>query len=280
MHSKPKGHTFLLTLFLFFAGNASAHDIWLLPEQFNLAKGDTLRVRQMAGSELDNALELKLIRQITPRFELITESASFNLLGEPAAPQADGGPQLVLQRTLDFEGLALLTMEHDFIEDDFSTDKFLEHLKHEGYTVEQFQDQLGGRAIQSERYKRTLKSLVKVGNVSESRLHQRVLGQTIEIVLLQNPYLLDPGNELAVQVLFNGAPLPNQLVMAFNRGENRPVAKFESSTDAKGVARFTLDKSGIWLIRLVHIRPCRPDRGDCSDVDWESFWSSISFELD
>ncbi len=82
-------------------------------------------------------------------------------------------------------------------------------------------------------------------------------------------------------MLFNGEPLPDQLVMAFNREGEGPVAKSKARTNENGSARFTLDQRGVWLLRLVHLLPCS-DRfeGDCDDVDWESYWTSFIFSLD
>ena len=86
---------------------------------------------------------------------------------------------------------------------------------------------------------------------------------------------------MEVQVLFNGKPLHDQLVMAFNRAGEGPIAKSKARTNENGIARFTLDQRGIWLLRLVHLLPCS-DRfeGDCDDVDWESYWTSFSFSLE
>ena len=171
-------------------------------------------------------------------------------------------------------------MEHDFVYDEFSTEKFLEYLKHEEL-VEKFRDQLGRRPVQNERYARSLKCLVQVGKVTEGDLYKRVLGQKIEILLLQNPSLLDPGDDLEVKVLFNSKPLRDQLVIAFNRDGKRPVSKSKARTNTDGIARFTLDKRGVWLFRLVHLLPCADSSdADCSDVDWESYWSSYIFKLD
>ena len=269
-----------LALSLLSVSVAYSHDIWLLPERFTLSKGDTLTVRQLAGTELDTALELPFLTGMTPRFELITPNGSVNLLKELRDARTQRTLKPVLQRKLDFEGPVLLTMEHDFVYDEFSTEKFLEYLKHEEL-VEKFRDQLGRRPVQSERYARTLKCLVKVGKAAEGELYKRVLGQKIEILLLQNPYLLDPGDDLEVKVLFNGKPLRDQLVMAFNRDGKRPVSKSKARTNGDGIARFTLDKRGVWLFRLVQLLPCSESSdADCSDVDWESYWSSYIFKLD
>ena len=61
---------------------AFSHDIWFSPERFTLSRGDTLTVHQLAGHELKSELELPLLINLTPRFELVTPEGSFNLLNE------------------------------------------------------------------------------------------------------------------------------------------------------------------------------------------------------
>ncbi len=191
----------------------------------------------------------------------------------------------VVERTVDFEGLALVTMEHYPLYTEFTNDEFREYLDHEGLDIRDFREGMGSRSEQAEAYVRTLKCLVQVGeddpDANPSELHRRVLGQRIEIVLLQNPYRLNPGDELDVQVLANGEPVQGQLVNAYNGSSHAPVSKQQAHTDAGGVARFVLDGSGLWLIRLVNLTPCsgRTD-GECEDADWDSAWAAYSFELD
>ncbi len=87
-----------------------ARDIWLAPDQYISAQGDILVVHQWAGSELDPEIELELLKYMTPRFELATPHGTTNVLA--ALPDGEIKPT----RPLDFEGLALLTMEHDFFD--------------------------------------------------------------------------------------------------------------------------------------------------------------------
>ncbi|MEE8261484.1 MAG: DUF4198 domain-containing protein [Gammaproteobacteria bacterium] len=270
-----------LSLSLLAASVAYSHDIWLFPERFTLSKGDILIVRQLAGSELDIEVELALLRRMTPRFELITPSGSVDLLSK--LPDERTRPEIkpVLERKLDFDGLALLTMEHAFVHTEFSSEKFLEYLQHEEFRMEKFQDRIGRRLKERERYARTIKCLVGVGKVTEGDLHRRIVGQKLEILLLQNPYLLNPGDYLEVQVLFDAEPLPDQLVTAFHGDGERLVSTSKARTNADGIARFNLDRGGFWLIRLVHLLPCSEgSNADCDYVDWESYWASYSFELD
>ena len=264
------------------AGVVRAHDIWLLPQTFTLPEGGTLIVRQLAGTELDTKLDLPFLRLMTPRFELIHQRGRVDLVRE--LPDLRTQPELkpILTRTLDVAGLTLVAMEQDFIYHEIPNKEFLEYLTHEAYDIEQFRDRLERRPIQRERYQRSLKSLVRVGELPEGEAFKQPLGQRIEILLLQSPYLLDPGDDLEVKVLFEGEPLRDRLVMAFNRIGTGPVAKATARTDDGGIARFTLDSEGVWLIRLVHLIPCREatDVVACSDVDWESYWASYSFQVD
>lgn len=271
-----------MTAGLFFAvvAVAFAHDIWLSPNRFALMKGDTLLIRMLAGTELDAEHDLPLERTMTPRFELITANRTIDLLAELPDFRTQPTVQPVLERMLDFEGPALVTMEHDFIYTQFTREEFLEYLEHEEFDLSQFEPFMGKGSAETERYARTLKCLVQVGESGAGDVYNRVVGLKLEIVLLQNPYRLDPGDALDVQILYEGEPLPNKLVMAFNRGDQQPVTKATARTDENGIARFALDRAGPWLIRLVHMMSCdQRDDLDCDDAFWESYWTSYSFAV-
>jgi uncharacterized GH25 family protein len=270
-----------LTCLLFPAGLAYSHDIWLLPDRFVLGERDTLVVRQFVGTELDSGEELPLLRRMTRRFELVTADARIDLLAALPPERELLFIKPILSRTADRRGPVLVAMEHDFIHTEFPRSQFLEYIQHEGLDVRPPQRAGRARDVERERYARALKSLVQVGRPAGGDLYRRVLGQTLEIVLLQNPYTLNPGDTLDVQVLFEGRPLAGRQVTALNRQGQGPVSAMRARTNAQGVARFTLDRAGTWLVRLVHMLPCtgRPD-ADCELVDWESHWASFSFELD
>ena len=281
--------TMALLVLVLTAGVAHSHDIWLHADRFRLDVGDTLIVRQLLGEELDTDLsrpeatqELPLMRAITSRLTMITDQGAVDLLAD-IQDRTTLTP--VIERPVGFEGLALVTMEHYPIYSEFTNEEFVEYLEHEAVDTEEHRRAMGSRTEQTEAYVRTLKCLVQVGgdgaDAIPSELHRQVLGQRIEIVLLQNPYRLDPGDTLEVQVLAHGTPVEGQLVNAFNAGRGAPVSRQQAHTDAEGIARFNLAGAGLWLVRLVNMRPCsgRTD-GECEDADWESAWTAYSFELD
>jgi hypothetical protein len=102
----------------------------------------------------------------------------------------------------------------------------------------------------------------------------QVLAPRIDLRPLHDPYLLGPGDRFDVRVTFDGRPLVGRRVGAFRPGDGEPVRRW-TTTDGNGVARFTLDRGGFWLVRVVHLRACT----DCAGADWESFWASLTFEV-
>ncbi len=267
---------------------ADAHDVWLSPERFALDRGDDLIVRQLAGGEGDSeilrpdrALELPFLTGMTPRFELLTPERRIDLLGELRESRTQMPRKPVLNRRIDVEGLGLVVMDHDLIYADHKHREFLLYLEHESFETKDFTGHMGSRNTQTEAYARSLKSLFQIGAKRAGDLHGRIVGQRLEILLLQNPYLLDPGADIDVQVLFRGEPLSGALVRVYNRKGQGTVAAAEDRTNKVGVARFKLRRPGHWLVRLVHLMPCS-DRAsvDCDDADWESYWATYTFQLD
>lgn len=104
----------------------------------------------------------------------------------------------------------------------------------------------------------------------------------MEIVLLDDPSRMKAGEQLRAKVLFAGKPLRNATVSALH-ARKTGVATFQSTTDGRGVARFHIDKPGMWLVRLVHMQSCDTRRGEegCeANNDWRSYWASFSFSVD
>ena len=289
VHSRPPGRAFLTALCLLMATSAVAHDMWLLPDEFTVSKGEELTVRQLLGEELTSdvllgkgAQEIDLLRRITARFEITTPAGTVDLLADLPPEKSQPVIRPVLDYMLDFDGLAMVAMDHSFIYIEHSNDVFRHYLEHEGLEVGRMESHLGDRATQSERYARFFKTLIQSGDRRTGTLYERTVGQDLEIVLGNNPYVLNPGDMLDVQILFKGSPLGDAQVSAYNSDGSTTLRTLTAHTDANGNAQFELVRPGTWLIRLVHLLPCVD--GDrvrrCKSSDWESYWATFTFELD
>lgn len=269
---------------------AHAHDIWLQADRFVVSEGDTLVVRQWVGAELEahassseETTELPLLLDMTTRFELITGEGSVDLLGEARGGRAGQTGTPVLSRRVDSPGPALVVMDHDVLYTAHTDSEFLHYLEHESLDPAAYRPQMGTDGLQDEGYVRTLKALVQVGGEAAggpSGLHDRATGQALELVLLEDPYSLDPGAELSVRLLLHGEPLVGTPVKALSAVGGSVTAR-AARTDAEGTATFVLDRPGLWLVRAVHLARCSEQSSvDCSDTEWESYWTAFAFELD
>jgi len=125
-----------------------------------------------------------------------------------------------------------------------------------------------------ERYSRSLKAIVQVGSKLDAFVTQPT-GAEMEIVPLAHPHGLTAGTgaSLTVQVLFKGKPLVGRALMAANRFRRNITTK-TLRTDTNGKATFPIGRTGDWMFRLVHIEPSAD-----IDVDWRSYWTSLTFSL-
>jgi len=261
-------------------GHAAAHDIWLAADRYRVAAGESLVVRELQGDRLLPERELALDPKLTTRFVLVTRRGETDLLGGGREIGSAATRLPVLRRSLHVAGAAVVAMEHDFILDHHASSTFLEYLEHEELPRPGDPAVLE-RDVHRELYARAMKCLVGAGDVGDAAVHTRPLGQTIEIVPLRSPADLEPGDRLRVSVLLRGKPVAGQLVKAMHRTAAGELTVTRGHTDSAGQASLSLDRAGVWLLRLVHLRPCTETDGTpCPLADWESYWASLSFSLD
>jgi uncharacterized GH25 family protein len=250
---------------LLLPGAAFAHDYWLQADQLVLAPGERLTVHLNLGQGLQVEEEKAYEVGRVERFELRVGRNDVRDL-VPTTPE---GAKPIFSDTIDQPQPFLMSLTRGVAQIEMSAQEFNEYTAHEGIPFS------AQRERERERYWRFLKLLGRAGPETETDLHHRFTGAQFEIVLLQNPFTAQPGEEQIAQLLFETKPLAGAAVAALHRAADGTITRLDGVTDARGVVRFTLPVGGTWLIRSVHMRPCK----GCKDVDWESFWAAYTFQL-
>ena len=255
----------LLTVFV----TVIAHEYILLTAKYRLHKGDTIEGHLFVADGFNIQLERPFQKSITKSFELITKEGVTDL------STAENSALPIINRKVDFEGGGLLHLERDYARISLTTPKFLDYLKEDH--LEGIADKIDPKkSEQKERYTRYIKCLLQSEDSWEDTLYKKVIGQTFEIVLLQNPYRLKPGNVLKAKIIFMGKPLANKVITARSRTGSQAPAALMSRTDGQGICSFLIKTKGEWFLHATHMISC----ADKTDSDWESFWVSYSFQVD
>ena len=80
---------------------------------------------------------------------------------------------------------------------------------------------------------------------------KRAIGDRLEIVPLANPASIKPGQDLSVQILFDGKPLSTRVYATYDGFTETPnsYAYFTETTD-DGTAKIRLTRPGLWMVRV------------------------------
>ncbi len=148
-----------------------------------------------------------------------------------------------------------------------------------------------------EKYSKHVKTIFQVGE-QLTQDWQTVLGYPIEFVPLSNPYDLHPGHGLEVQLLWQGAPLANQIVYIGSKGssgdhdhQHTDEAISDHShdnetsdhqhdeltpirTNAEGKLIVNLTHQGVWYLRTIYMT-----HSEETGLTHESNWATLTFEV-
>ncbi|MDD4700770.1 MAG: DUF4198 domain-containing protein [Desulfovibrio sp.] len=101
------------------------------------------------------------------------------------------------------------------------------------------------------KYEKFAKTLLNPA--ANDSLYKTPQNQMLEILLLDNPASLKPGDPVNVQVLLRGKPLANAIVGLTHDGfsKKEDVYKVTATTDAQGKAALAVDKPALWMLRTA-----------------------------
>jgi len=246
----------------------SAHDFWLVPKKFRISPGDSLIILANTGMDFPNSLNAVAPDRID-QFKLVGESIKENI--KEFSVQ---GNSLAANCSFEKPGTFVIAAALKPKEIRLTGKEFNEYLLADGlpniYELRKKEGLLDKDAV--EYYSKYPKTIIQVGNKMDNSPAEPI-GLPIEIVPKINPYKLRKGDGLEVLVLFQGKPLPNAEIAWSYPGRGEEFAG-SIKTNEEGQAFIPLIKAGPYVIRLTHMEWVKKPTHE-----WESFWTSLTFEV-
>ncbi|HXG59590.1 MAG TPA: DUF4198 domain-containing protein [Thermoanaerobaculia bacterium] len=238
--------------FLFAAAPALAHDFWIEPSDFHPVKGSSVAFALRAGESFRGEPVVR-DEAFVASFVAIDDAGTRPVTGTDGA---DPAGSLVIRSAAT---VVVYRGRPRFIKLD--AERFEAYLREEGLEAivlerrRRGESHLPGREI----YSRCAKALL--GPVRPNRAG-------LDLELIAEP--LASGAQFRLE--YGGSPLAGSLVVAIHRDD--PSARLSARTDREGRVRLPLTRSGVWLVKSVHMIRAPAASG----ADWESLWASLTFE--
>lgn len=279
----------LTALVVAIAATARAHDMFLKLESFYLSPNSTAVVSLINGTfeESENPIA-------RDRMADVSIVGPDGVAHPPASAWRDTAahhwsPDSLDTSLLTFEtgaaGTYVLGVSTNPTVFTLTAQEFNDYLEHDGVMdVLEERNETGKAANEAtERYSKHVKALVQVGDApGDGYAHE--LGYPAEFLPLQNPYALGVGDVLEVRFVRGSQPVANQLVYASHEGyhghaegtdEQVHTTAVNTRTNGQGIARIPLSAAGRWYIRTIHMVETTSE----PDVDYESNWATLTFEI-
>lgn len=259
-------------------GTAQAHQTFLISDLYVLRPGtdNFLILRNGTYHESGYSITKKMSRDI-----------SIVMGGRRKGPEqvadVDTNPtykSTYIKVVADPPGTALagLAAHPDYIA--LPAEMFAEYLHHEG--MDDAVAAFAGNKLGTirERYTKHAKAIFQVGTPLTDD-YRTPLGYKVEVFVDRNPGSVKAGEDMPIRVLYEGKPLAGQIVYV-GRAKQDAGAKatvpeasvYKLKTDAEGRASFKVGVKDKWYVQLIHMQKI-----DDPDADYESNWSTITFEI-
>ena len=267
------------------AGSASAHNTWLLASPQAASQPTSVRLALITTEHFPTS-EYKTSPERVAAWITRVGQEQRDVRGYKLE-----GLELVASADLNRPGVYVIAAElHPrFIE--FEGGYFNEYLADERAEEALSRRKQAGESDKPGRmfYTKLVKTFVELGDEPGSGYDVPV-GHTLEIIPLSNPCHWRTGDRVKVRVLYEGKPAAHVRVSSGHEHMAEHTHRKSEShdyvenvfTDAAGEATLTLGRPGLWFFRTHLIRPMRDKPSghqDARDADWESFWSSITFQV-
>lgn len=256
--------------FCFAAVPAVAQEFWLEPENFAPDRGSEVVIHHYYGKNF-NGDDLPFVAAWQKRYFAVDGRRERQITGYegdlPAATARFLKPGL---KIVAFDG----TTEMQNFE---GWDRYASFLDEDGlgHISERYLPADKLKKNISKSFTRKAKLLLGVGAANGKAYgRDRPVGLRLELIAGKNPYELKAGSTMPVRLLFDGEPVGNETILAFNKKE--PDNPSKAVTDERGRAEILLPVAGPYLLSAVHIFKALPT----DDADWSSIWTSLTFEVE
>jgi len=257
---------FVLPL-LFVIGFISWSDDYILvPENFFMHKGDSLNVHLFTADAFDHVKELRYEKATTDKFALYDDGKIADMKSA-----AKDGAKPILGYKMNTNGLAMLEMVRNYPPDDIDRVDFATDLESEGMVALSDKVNKIGQNRVGVKYTYYLKSLVMVDKPN-GNIYAKELNHDLEITLKENPYKLSYGDNETAQVKFKKKPLGNAKVDLLIKTSSGKVYPQRFVSDADGYISFSVNREGIYLLRLAYVEPSK-----IKTADYEKWGAAFSF---
>jgi hypothetical protein len=246
-----------------------SHDLWIVPGKFAVQPGEKIRIFINSGDSFPVSDALLNVARVGSFTFHPASSEGFEITS-----LASDGMSLTAEVTATEPGTAAVTLALEPRVIRLKAEEFNQYLADEGLSTLLELRQASGESNEPavERYTKWAKALLSVGDESDDRWSKPV-GMKLEVVPHAPPRTLHRGATLPFVVLFEGKPLPEVTVVGGRAGT--PAHRVRTVTDANGEASVVLQEAGRWYLRALHVIRLRDD----PEAQWESFWTTITFEV-
>jgi uncharacterized GH25 family protein len=257
-------------LLLVAAGQSSAHEYWIEPENYQIAPGAKLVAQLKVGQHFQGDAQAYLPGNIE-RFQISTGGTVVDV-------KSRIGDLPALNENLSREGLALISLVSNIFTLKYTEPGLFEKvLDYEGLDGILQEHRRRGLPISGfhEAYQRFAKSLIQVG---EGSGEDRLLGLGFEWLLETNPYTATD-NRLQARLYWRGEPLAATQARLFVRRPGRQMQESLLTTDSDGRIYLEPEPGSEILLNAVQMRVPSDLFRAPADSAWISYWTTTTFIL-
>lgn len=251
-----------------------AHEMWIEPVNYKVKVGENIYAHEKVGENFKGNTYAYLktsYKNLNISVGDTTRTVKSRLGDIPA-----------IKEKTDEQGLHILTAMTTGSKINYeSWAKFESFIKSKGldWVLDKHKEKGHPEKNFSERFQRFPKSLVKVG---DGKGNDRAFGLTIEWIAESNPYTTEA--DIPLRLMWRGKPYVNAHVDIFNRVKSGDttfkVLKSTSYTDSQGRVTIPRAKGGEFLINAVQILESLDSKKESESVVWETYWASLTYQLD